>query len=515
MSIGRIICFLVFTMVLLASMSGTTGCANIIPPSGGPQDSTPPKLRRVSPPDSSTNVDQTRIVFEFDEYVDLDNPLQNLIVSPLPAIMPNASRKLQTVTVRLKDSLEANTTYTLNFGKAIKDVNEGNVLKDFTYTFTTGSYFDSLRVRGNVTLARTGGIDSTLTIMLHRNPADSAVKTQRPRYIAKTDGRGNFEFRNLPPGRYYIYALEDETGSYQYLNTERLFAFADSAVTVAPGITPTVNLLAYNIEKPVSTDRQSAAGRNRQTEKRLRFTTNLKNDQQDLLDSLIITFETPLARFDSAKARLTRDTLFTPVTNASWRLDTSGRILTLRHAWLENTPYQLILQKDFATDTLGQELLKTDTINFTTNRIADYGKLSIRFRNLDVARNPVLQFVQGEDVLKSYPLTSINFTESMFRPGDYNLRILYDANKNGTWDPGDFFGTKRQPETVKPVHRQITVKVNWENQFEIDINAAPAVNNGRDNRNPSSPSVNPSAPSRTQPPAGRRVNSPLRTIENQ
>ncbi len=107
--------------------------------------------------------------------------------------------RLNTITVKLKDSLESNTTYSINFRNAIKDFSEGNILKGFTYIFSTGQYIDSLEITGKVILAETGKVDSTLIVMLHTCADDSIVVKEKPRYIAKVDGKGSFIFKNLPP----------------------------------------------------------------------------------------------------------------------------------------------------------------------------------------------------------------------------------------------------------------------------------------------------------------------------
>lgn len=451
-----------------------TGCATIIPPEGGPRDSLAPVLVNATPADSTLNFSGRTIVFSFDEYVDADNYMQELIVSPIPANMPTVNRKLRTVTVRLRDTLEPNTTYSLNFGNTIKDVNEGNIKKNFTYIFSTGSYFDSLEFRGNVVLAETGGTDSTLTVMLHKTNLDSALIKEKPRYIARLDSSGNFHFRNLPQDTFYVYALQDEGGGYRYLNTAMLFAFSDSAVVIGPATKP-VTLYAYATKEPEKTTSTTAttAGRGRTADKRLKFTTNLAGNQQDLLDSFVFNFETPVRDFDSAKIRFTKDTTYTAITGHTWRFDSTRKKLSLLYDWVENTEHHLILEKDFATDTLGQQLLKADTIDFRTKQTRDYGKVTLNFRNLDLASNPVLQFVQGSEVKKSYPLTSNSFSENLFPPGEYSLRILNDQNKNGIWDPGEFFSKRKQPEIVKPIHRLINIKPGVDNRFDIDVTAPP------------------------------------------
>lgn len=477
------------SILLISQILVPTGCATIIPPEGGPRDSLPPILLKANPSDSSLNFNDKTIVFSFNEYVDADNYQQEMIISPIPSNTPTVTRKLQTVTVKLRDTLEPNTTYTINFGDAIKDVNEGNIMRDFTYTFSTGSYFDSLEFRGNVLVAETGEVDTTLTVMLHQTNIDSAVIKEKPRYIAKTDGRGNFRFKNLPPDTFYVYALKDEGGSYLYMDKTQLFAFADSAVIVTSNTKP-VTLNAYNVKETGTAAKAQAApsGRSaRAADKRLKFSTNLVGNEQDLLDKFVFTFETPLKSFDSTKIRFTRDSTYTPLAGYSWEKDSIMKTVKLNYAWQENVMHHIIVEKDFATDTLGQQLLKADTISFKTKERRDYGKLTIRFRNLDLSKNPVLLFVLNNDVKKSFPLTSTTFTQALFPPGEYNLRILHDANKNGVWDPGEFFGKRRQPELVKPVTRTINIKPNTDTPFDIDVTAPPAESRGQQSQNPNQP----------------------------
>jgi len=90
----------------------------------------------------------------------------------------------------------------------------------------------------------------------------------------------------------------------------------------------------------------------------------------------------------------------------------------------------------------------------------------LHFNNLDLSRNPVLEFVQEEKVVKSVPLTSIDWSQKLFEPGEYNLRVLYDDNKNGVWDPGNF-DEKRQPEIVQRVPRKLNIKNNWDNDVDV------------------------------------------------
>lgn len=452
----------------------SSGCANIIPPSGGPRDSLPPQLLSAAPRDSTLNFRGDRITFTFDEYVDDPQDLpNNLLFTPTFELNPEIAVRARTVTVRFRDSLLPNTTYTLNFGNAIRDVNEGNVLKDFVYTFSTGPLLDSLSLSGKVLLAENGKTDSTLIVMLHRNLADSAVRTQRPVYFARVDAAGNFRFRNLPKGTFAIYALGDAGIMRRYLDTSRqLFAFANRDIIT--GDTSNITLYAYRNRASAAQTATAAAavtgrGRTPTADKRLRFSTNAGPATLDLQSDFVITFQTPLQRFDSTKLSLSTDSTFTPVARYTVTLDSTRTELRFRSAWREGTAHNLILDKEFAEDSAGRKLLKTDTLNFSTKKRSEYGQLNIRVRNLAAIKNPVLQFVQSDQVIFSAPLVNGTYRSAMFNPGEYDLRVLDDENRNNAWDPGRFFGIRRQPEIVVPVSRRLVIKAGMDNELDISL----------------------------------------------
>lgn len=458
--------FIIIILVSLVSVVSGVGCANIIPPSGGPRDSTAPVLLSASPKDSSTNFRGNKIVLTFDEYVDLRDVQNNLLFTPTFENNPMIEARGKTITVRLKDSLEPNTTYILNFGNAIRDVNEDNALKNFVYTFSTGAGIDSLEIAGRVLLAETGRPDSTLIVVLHKDLSDSAIIKSRPTYISRVDANGNFLFRNLPSGRFAIYALGEAGLSRRYQNKTQLFAFADTAAVA--GRSKNLTLFAYR-EQPLNVISQVGTVATRiPSDRRLQFTSSTTSGQQDLFKDFTLTFNAPITKFDSTKISLATDSIYKPEPFSA-ALDSSRKQITIRTAWQEAKSYHLMLNKDFAEDSAGRKLLKSDTLHFSTKKNSDYAKITLRIKNLDATKNPVLQFVQNERVVFSAPIKSGTFSQTLFNPGEYQLRILFDRNGNGKWDAGSFFGSRRQPEIVQPIERTITVKPNWDNEFDITL----------------------------------------------
>src|ERR1700735_4929108 len=197
MKLQNAVLLFVFGSLLIAGAATHMGCANIIPPTGGPRDTLPPVLINADPVDFSKHINLNKFVFKFDEYIDSKDIRTELIVNPVPKVEPLTDGHLQNVTVKLKDTLLPNTTYTLNFYKGIKDVNEGNILRNFTYVFSTGDHIDSGQFAGNVLIALTGKPDSSLVVVLQKKLEDSAVFKERPRYLTRVDSTGRFLFHHI------------------------------------------------------------------------------------------------------------------------------------------------------------------------------------------------------------------------------------------------------------------------------------------------------------------------------
>jgi uncharacterized protein (DUF2141 family) len=343
-------------------------------------------------------------------------------------------------------------------------------LRNLTYVFSTGGRIDSGVIRGRVYLAENGKTDSTLVVVLHRNMDDSAFAKEKPRYTSKVRSDGEFLFRYLAPGDYRIYALKDADGSLKYDQKSEMVGFLDGKVTA--GDTRPVVLYAFTEteepqKKPIAPTSTPQGPSRPKDDKRLRLGNNLEGPKLDLLGDLELTFENRLKTLDTAKIRLT-DEKFQTISNRSFIPDSSGLKLALRHPWTPGKAYRLVLEKDFATDTLGNRFIKTDTLEFNAKENADYGSLRINVRNADTSRKPVLLIYKEDRLEKSQPLTQTRYEYRLFRPGEYGIRILYDTNGNGKWDTGDLW-RRRQPEIVVDRKQKLTIRPNWDNELEVDL----------------------------------------------
>jgi len=445
-----------------------TSCAGIIPPNGGPKDTIPPKLVLSVPRDSATNVKSQKIVLTFDEFVDLKDISQNVIFSPNPKKSPLVESKLKNITIKLRDTLEPNTTYSINFGNGIKDINEGNVFKEFTYIFSTGNRIAKGTFSGKAVIAETGKIDSTLIVILHRNLNDTAIYKSSPRYISKIDGKGKFSFRNIEFGSYNAFVLPNDY-TKRYDDSTKQFGFMDSILVISDS-TPENSFYVYQEEKVKEKPKSNGSTntfKNGKEDKRVKYTNSLEGISQDLLSDLQITFNRKLKCFDSTKITLC-DTFYNPLTEAKFSLDTSNTIIKINYPWKEAENFRLILQKEVIHDTNGTVLTKGDTLKFNTKNESDYGSLLLKIIGLDLSKHPVLEIIYNDKITEYVPLTGSIFKRKLFRPGEYNVRILLDKNKNGIWDAGNY-KKKLQPEIVLDKNWKVNVKGNWDNETEIKL----------------------------------------------
>jgi hypothetical protein len=205
-------------------------CAKIEPITGGPVDEEPPKLVKAEPPVYSTNFNKSEIKIYFDEFVQLKSLNQKLLVSPPMKNKPKVTLKGKFIEVNLEDELYPNTTYTLNFGDAIVDNNEGNPIPRFEYVFSTGDKLDSISLSGYVVDAFTNEPVEDAYAMVYDTIRDSIPLQHPPYYVSKTDEKGFFRVRNMKNDTFKIFILKDMNMNYMYDNPEESIAFIDTLV---------------------------------------------------------------------------------------------------------------------------------------------------------------------------------------------------------------------------------------------------------------------------------------------
>lgn len=225
-----------YTLILLLFI--VIGCAKRGSITGGSKDTIAPVLKMSFPENFNTNFTGNEIKLVFDENIKLKNLNKQLIISPpmkdQPLVLPTTPTKA--ITIKIKDTLQANTTYSFNFGQSIADNNEGNPLNQFKYVFSTGSYIDSLSLDGTIKSAYDKEVESFVSVMLYEvneNFKDSIVYNENPRYVTNTlDSLKTFRLDNLKAGKYLLLALKDYNSNNKYNPKTDKIGFSKEFITI-------------------------------------------------------------------------------------------------------------------------------------------------------------------------------------------------------------------------------------------------------------------------------------------
>jgi hypothetical protein len=206
------------------------GCAQQVAPTGGPKDETPPEILAEVPANLSTEFNASEIVILFDEYIQLKATSEQVVISPPMLKLPSYQLKQKSLVLKFEQELSPNTTYTINFGEAIRDNNEGNILANYTYVFSTGAYLDSMQVKGKLIDAITGEPEKNALVMLYKNDIDSLPLDSLPDYFTRSSEDGSFLIKHVGNQPYKIFALKDENANYRFDVPEEKIGFLDSLV---------------------------------------------------------------------------------------------------------------------------------------------------------------------------------------------------------------------------------------------------------------------------------------------
>lgn len=234
-------------MIAIAALA-LYSCANIGRPEGGARDVLPPIYVKSTPNPNQLNFKGEKVEIEFNEYIQLKDQMKKVVVSPAQKNMPVIRSLGRKVTVELRDTLLPNTTYCIDFADCIQDLNEGNPLDGFAIAFSTGDAIDSLQVSGIMLRARDLEPMQSVIVGLQDNLADSAFSTLPLSRIARTNEYGQFTIRNLKPGRYRVFGLNDMDGNYTYSRSEDMAFYGDVVVPTCHRQETTDTIFKYNGE---------------------------------------------------------------------------------------------------------------------------------------------------------------------------------------------------------------------------------------------------------------------------
>ncbi len=227
--------YFTFIFVLAISLVLYSGCAKIGSVAGGPKDEDPPVVLGSEPENYSLNFKDNRIEIEFNEFLQLKNINQELVVSPPLEEKPVVRLKNKSIVIDFESELRDSTTYTLNFGQSVADNNEGNVLENYEFVFSTTDYIDSLGLSGTLINAfDLKTIEDPVTIMLYDTIYDSIPYLKIPVYVGKTSKAGIFSINNIRPGIYKVFGLKDGNFNFLYDLSDESIAFLDTTVMLLP-----------------------------------------------------------------------------------------------------------------------------------------------------------------------------------------------------------------------------------------------------------------------------------------
>ncbi len=519
-----------FRLLLLIFL--ISSCAKRGTIDGGRKDTLGPVLKMSFPKNFSTNFTEKNIKLTFDEYIKLKDVSKQLIVSPpmkyAPDISPNTASKY--IDIKIKDTLAPNTTYSFNFGQSIEDNNEGNPYKQFKYIFSTGSYIDSLKLKGTIKDAYSSKTDNFVSVMLYDvndKYSDSVVYKQQPRYITNTlDSLKTFQLENLKAGKYLLVALKDGNKNNKFDSKTEKIGFHKQYVTIPNDTVYELELFkekrVYKTYKPTQASGNSAL---------LGFEGKVKNPKIELKNDteILPSIVTRFAGKDSLKIwfKPTKLDSITVVADAekyvlklkkqkndtlSFAPKQSG-ILPLRDKFILKstipivkidkskisvfnkdsvavafeTAYNVLDQEiaiDFKKEPLEKYKIKILPVAFVdfyekqndsltykleTKNSTDYGNLRLKLDN--VKSFPILVELtdkEGKIMYTQYTEKSNQVSFDLIDPALYTLRIIYDDNKNQEWDSGNFL-EKRQSEEVIYYPKEIDVRQNWDVEQVFDL----------------------------------------------
>ncbi len=513
-----------FTILILFLLGS---CARQGTPTGGPKDSTAPKFLKATPDTLSKNVSALikEIRLDFDEYIVLKDAQKQIIVSPplKYSIVPTQNSPRKYVLLTLNDTLQANTTYNINFTESIRDNNEGNVLSNFQYTFSTGKTIDSLQLNGKVTNALTDEINDKTLVALYKKSSDEIDFRAKPYYVTKIDTLGNYTLNYLSAGNYFVIAFTDENFNGKFDEDNEALAFDRQAIALEKNEIKNFILSQSKPKYKAIEAKQKAQGqmvvRFKGKPKSIDFELLNHNFPKDFVteftpetDSAMIWFNTQKTNFSNKNERLKivvknkdrKDTLQVLydtklktafeikavekelVPNEIFELQTNFPIDKLNsekititqntknipfESEINNTDLKLKFPIEFASSyqikllpkaIITQNETQNDSLlfSFKTKAKNEYGNLRLMLKN--APQKPFfVQLMQGETKVREVYGNQSVIDFNYLKPAEYYFKILVDENENKSWDFGSYY-ENQQPEKTYIYPFNVTVRAFWD-----------------------------------------------------
>ncbi|MEC4112716.1 Ig-like domain-containing protein [Myroides pelagicus] len=470
--------YFIFCFLVLSALS-LSNCAKRGYITGGPQDTIPPVVLRSTPANFTTNFKENIIYIDFDEFIKVNKLNQNLIISPplenTPEVSPMGSAKKR-ITIRLRDTLKENTTYSFNFGDAIIDNNEGNVLKQFKYIFSTGDYIDSLKIKGSISSINQIKADNFVNIMLYdaKTFNDSTVYKEKPLYITNTlDSLTDFTVDNIKEGSYYIIALKDKNNNYLFDPKQDKIGFIKDPITIPSDQVHKIVLFKSN--EKLETSRPSQVSKNK-------WYLPFFGDVEDAIvtvaknDSLIRSTYTALAQKDSLQVwfpEVKADSLYINVKkedyNKTYTVKPRVKIDAIDSLSISATNSILHYVNDFTINTT----TPIEKINQTLITVLNKDSVAIPYEvdHKKLEQRILLKFNKEENANYYINLMPNALTDFF---GKTNDTLNYEVKTAPYSDYGNLFlkftGIKRYPIIVEIVDEKENVIASQYSEQESDFN---------------------------------------------
>ncbi len=505
-----------------------SSCARVLPPEGGEKDTAPPVLEKsLSTPDRQTEFKPKTIRLVFDEWIQLKDVLKEVVISPPVKKTPivTAEGKAAVVTFDPDEPWKDSTTYTLYFGKAIQDRNEGNAAPDLRFVFSTGPVVDSLSASGQLINAKSGEPVSDALVILHRSLRDSAITLLLPDYVARTNKQGQYRLENLRAGAYRMFALAEKSTNYLYDLPDEWIGWVpeeiriDSPSTILPTLRVSPPRKTFRVINTDSTSiRGSLSLAFSKPPNALRLLTEeaapptvqwlgdtllrlwssekltgslLLNDVDtiqyhlfpDSLTSLPIVRQAktgkltpgqpiqlvapvPLSRIDSSLIQVWKDSTLLPL--STMHRSTSGDSLTLSGIKTESVTLRIFVLPNALTSVHGRSNVDTLIIPASMGTQAELVQLRLLIDSLSAREQVILEIMNGSAPIGKWIHSGKSRWEISIPgllPGNYQAFLSLDENKNGYWDPADYYrGTPAELRSVFPL---AGLRANWEMEVPI------------------------------------------------